>query len=314
MIARSVRVFAPGAPPRVDEVTLPEPGDSEVLVSLSYAAVNPLDTYAAAGQVGDTRRLPRTLGIEGSGYLDGHPVVVQGAGLGMLRDGTWAEAVVVPRACVYPVPEGVDLAAAAGVPVAGVTALRIVQTVAQVDSSDRVLVLGAAGGVGSIAVQFAKLTGAAVYAQVGSEAKRDAAAELGADGVLVSDAAGLVATVADLRPTVVLDPLGGDFLAAAVELTAVSGRIVSYGVSAGPQTAFSARTFYRNALRLLGYAGMRAAPARAAEGITAVLTAIADGHIRVPVGHVVPLTEIETALTLLRGRAAIGKIILDVRS
>ncbi len=100
--------------------------------------------------------MPRTLGTEGAGTTDGCPVMARGLGIGTTRDGLWATAAVVPRAALIDVPGGVDLAAAAAMGVAGVTAWRVVTELAQVKPDDTVLVLGATGGVGSIIVSAAE--------------------------------------------------------------------------------------------------------------------------------------------------------------
>lgn len=314
MTTRAARLYAPGEPLRVEEAPLPEPGAGEVRVELRYAGVNPLDTYAAAGRVGDLSTLPRTLGVEASGYLEGRPVLVHGAGVGLTRDGVWAERAVVPRAAVVDVPDGVDLAAAGGLGVVGATAWRVVHDLGRPRPADRVLVLAAAGGVGNLVVQLAKAAGATVWGQIGSAGKRDFVGDLGADEVVVTGAAGLPAAVAGLRPTVVFDALGGGFFPAAVEALQLGGRIVLYGASAGPQVTFDAPTLYRKGLSVLGYGGVNEPPERLAEATGAVLAEIAAGRLRLPVSDVLPLGRVEEAMERIRARGTAGKLLLDVRA
>src|SRR5262249_1009906 len=102
-------------PLRIETVELPEPRDGEVLVDLAFAGVNPIDRYTAEGSVAPDGPLPRTLGFEAAGVLDGRPVVVHGEGLGTARDGVWAQAAVVPRDAVTDVPAGGDLPEAAAI-------------------------------------------------------------------------------------------------------------------------------------------------------------------------------------------------------
>src|SRR5437588_7909236 len=113
MSVRAARLHAYGEPLKVDAVELPEPGEGEVLVELKFAGVNPIDSYVARGWVAPDAPLPRTLGGEGAGTVDGRDVLVSGEGLGAGRDGVWAEAAVVPEACVVPLPDGVELRDAA---------------------------------------------------------------------------------------------------------------------------------------------------------------------------------------------------------
>ncbi len=166
--------------------------------------------------------------------MDGRPVMVRGYGIATVRDGLWASAAVVPRAALIEIPGGVELAEAAAMGDAGITAWRTVTELAQVTDADTVLVLGASGGVGSIVVPAASDIGATVVGQTGNEGDRDWVSGRGADHVVVTDASGLADAVASFRPTVVLDSLGGDFTGAAIEALQPRGRLVLTGTSAVP--------------------------------------------------------------------------------
>src|ERR1700722_2544948 len=105
-------VHAPRPPPPreplvVEGVVLPEPTEGEVRVELEFGGVNPIDRYIAEGRVNPAGPLPRTLGGEAAGTLDGAPVLVAGEGLGAARDGLWAQAAVVPQGAVVALPDGV---------------------------------------------------------------------------------------------------------------------------------------------------------------------------------------------------------------
>lgn len=319
-MTRAVRLMAPGARPQLVDVELSDPAAGEVLVAVDHAGVNPIDTYAVAGTVGDLSGLPRTLGVEGTGLVGDTRVVVSGAGLGLTRDGTWAGAVVAPRDAVVELPPGVDPAQAGALGTAGVTAHEVVHRLARIGPGDRVLVLGAAGGVGTVAVQLAKLAGATVLGQVGSPAKRDLVADLGADAVLVADAASLagrlaaVGAVGAAGPTVVLDPLGGGFLAAVVDGAEPDTRIVSYGASAGGEATIPVRAFYRKGLRLLGYAGVSTTAERRAAALRSLAAELAAGRLRIVVADVVALDRVDEAIARLRDRSVQGKIVLDTRA
>ncbi|MBL7496410.1 zinc-binding alcohol dehydrogenase family protein [Frankia sp. CNm7] len=312
-VTRAVRLAAAGEPPRLDEqAELPVPGDDEVLVELDHAGVNPIDGYAAAGQIGDLSHLPRTLGVEGTGILagTGTRVVLAGSGLGLTRDGTWAGAVVVPRDAVVEVPGELDPAQAGAIGTAAVTAYNALHVLGRIEPDDRVLVLGAGGGVGVVAVQLAKLAGASVVGQVGSPAKRAAVAGLGADRVVVAGVGNLAAEVGDFRPTLVVDPLGGGFTPSAVEFAAVGGRIVIVGVSAGQDISLPGRTFYRKGLSLLGYAGLVVTPEGRATATRALAADVVAGRLRIPVDEVVPLDRFDEAFARLRDRSVLGKVVL----
>lgn len=302
-----------GRPPQITEVDLPEPGEGEVIVDLHFAALNPLDAYVVQGAVGAQGARPRTLGVEGAGLCEGRPVVVHGGGLGIVRDGTWAERVVAPRDTLVPVPDGVGLTAAASAAVVGTTAIRVVRDLGRVDGNDRVLVLGAGGGVGLAVISLCRTTGARVWGQTASPEKAKAVAAAGAEPVLAADAARLCEAADAVVPTVVFDALGGAFTAAAVELLADNGRLISYGTSADPESTLPLRVFYRKNLALAGYGGVAEPPARIRSGTELALQAMLDGSLIIPVHEVQPLTQVGAALRALTGRRAAGKVLLDVR-
>ncbi len=312
MRVRAARLIEHGRPLVVEEVDLPEPADGEVVVDLAYGGVNPVDRYGALGRVAPDGPLPRTLGTEASGRVDGRPVLVRGHGLGTARDGLWAERAVVPEAALVAVPDGVALEAVAGMGVAGVTAWRAVTEKAQVTADDRVLVLGASGGVGSIAVSVARSLGATVWGQTASPDKADWVRGRGASEAVVADAGSLVEAARDLRPTVVLDPLGGSFSGAAVELLEPRGRLVLFGTSADPVGQVPLQQLYRKALTVLGYGGLIEPDEVLARHLGTALEAMREGRLEVMVDRVLPLDEVNRAFELLVARQVLGKLVLDL--
>lgn len=312
MGVRAVRLVEHGKPLIVEEVDLAEPSGDEVVVDLAYGGVNPVDRYVALGRVAPDAPLPRTIGGEASGRVDGRPVLVRGHGLGTARDGLWAGKAVVPAAAVVALPEGVTLQAAAAMGVAGVTAWRAVTEKADVGPDDRVLVLGASGGVGSIAVSVARSLGATVWGQTGSADKVGWIRQRGAAEVVVADAGSLREAARELRPTVVLDPLGDGFFAAAVELLEPRGRLVLFGTSAEATGEVPLQQLYRKGLTVFGYGGLIEPDDVLAEHLGVALRALADGRLEVVVDRVVPLAEVNRAFELLVDRQVRGKVLLDL--
>lgn len=295
----------------VGDVAEPVPAAGEVMVEMVYAAVNPLDVWVAQGSPGTAgANLPWVPGTEGTGYVDGQPVLVRGGGLGVIRQGTTGELLAAPASAVHQVGADLDLAQVAGIGVAGGTAWEAVHTKGHIGPQDRVLVLGASGGVGSLAVQLAKACGATVWGQTTNKAKVDGIA---ADNVVVADDTDLVATLNGFEPTVVLDGLGGRYTRAAVDALAAGGRLVNYGASADEQVAFNVRTFYRKGLSLLGYSGMQQSPAENHATVTTVLAALADGTLHVPV-EIVPLRDAANVHHRILAREVEGKLVVDVRA
>jgi NADPH2:quinone reductase len=311
---RAARLYEIGGNLQIDTVEDPVPGDGEMLVEMAYAAVNPLDIWITRGAPGTAAaNLPWVPGTEGTGHVEGRPVLVSGGGVGVVRQGLYQEQAVVPSGAVMELPEGTDLAQAAGIGVAGVTAWNALHSRAGLRADDRVLVLGASGGVGSMAVQLAHAAGAVVWGQTTQGEKTAAIEEGGADRVVVTDADGLVGAVADLEPTVILDGLGGAYTAASVDALVPLGRLVVYGTSADVESTLNLRVLYRKAVSLLGYGGLVVADDERRRVLTDLLAQVAAGTLRVPV-ELVPLDQAADCHRRILERGLTGKLVLDARA
>jgi NADPH2:quinone reductase len=309
----AARVHRHDEPLSVDLVTLPETGPGEVRVDLAYAGVNPIDGLNTRGEMEafiGKQPLPRVAGGEASGWHDGHPVLVTGFGLGFVRDGTWASAAIVPEAALTPVPDGVSIRDVATIGIAGMTAYAAVHVLAKVSADDRVLVLGATGGVGSMAVSLARAAGAEVWGLTGLAEKADALGEIGVQHVLV----GGPEAIAECEPTVVIDGLSGPFTGAAVLAAATGARIVVYGTTAGQDALIDMRAVYRKAITIYGYLGTVLTPEQRAAGLKTIFDGLADGSIQIRIADELPLAAVNEALTRLRERDVVGKLLLDLRA
>ena len=307
---RAARLHAHGEPLVVQTIELGPPAEDEVRVELEFGGVNPVDRYTADGRVSPDGPLPRTLGAEAVGTADGRSVLVAGEGLGGSRDGVWASA-AAPGAT----SSGMGTSAASGtlaaaMGIAGLTALNCVRALAQVTADDRVLVLGASGGVGSMIVSLAAAAGATVWGQTGSEHKVGPISDSGADRVLVAGPEALAEPLSDFGPTVVFDPLGGDFVAPAISALAPRGRFVSLGVSAGAQVTFNMQELYRKMVTLFGYGGMLLGRDERRAGLEAALEALRAGEIKVRIDEVLPLEAVNEAFARLQDRRVAGKLLL----
>ena len=226
----------PGRAALVD-VERPEPGPHEALVAVRAVSLNRGEVYALGSADPGWRPGWDLAGevvqgaADGSGPPDGSRVV------GLVGHGAWSEEVAVAGDWLAQLPDTVDFAAASTLPVAGLTALRALRFAEQLDGA-RVLVTGAAGGVGRFAVRLASAAGARVTAVVGGEARSRGLAELGATEVVVG-------MPADGRFDLVLESVGGESMARALELVDQRGTVVSYGVSSHEPTTFDAGPFFR---------------------------------------------------------------------
>ena len=274
-----------GRPPTVGEAPEPSGNSLEVLA----APLNPLDRAVAAGQFyGGHPALPYVPGCECVGREAGGRVVwTFGGGLGLARNGAMAER-AEPGAVVAKLPHGADPALAAALGIAGLAGWMPFAWRAPVRDGDRVLVLGATGAAGQVAIQAAKLLGAAHVAAVGRDPDRlERACELGADEVVQLDG--------DFgEPTYVFDPLCGEPLERAVAAAAPRARIVQLGQSAGPSATLTSAAVRGKQLEVYGFSTF-AVPADelAAQYGTLVGHALA-GRIRLDVERY-PLDEVGAA-------------------
>jgi NADPH2:quinone reductase len=136
--------------------------------------------------------------------------------------------------------------------------------------------------------------------------------ESGAERAIVSDPAALADELREFQPTVVLDPLGGGFVAPVLETIAPRGRIVSLGTSAGAEVTCNMQLLYRNNVSLLGYGGMQLQREERRAGLGEALQALADGSIRVRIDEVLALTDVDRSFRRLRDRDVQGKLLLDL--
>jgi NADPH2:quinone reductase len=307
---RAIQIASYGS--ALELVNIPDPvaaAEHEV-VDVVYAAVNPLDIWVSRGNFAGVTPLPHTPGVEGVGRrADGTHVIING--VGVATAGTYAEKVSVPSASLVPVPPGVDLQQAAAISVAGVTAWMCVHGLAGVRADDVVLVLGASGGVGGLAVQMARNAGATVIGQTSSPAKVATIETHGAIAAIAAEPADLRAALGGQAPTVVIDGLGGGFTGACVDAGAPAARIVNFGTSADTAVTFDMRTFYRKSLRLLGYGGLILTPADRAKAYESIFADIAAGRLTVAIDAVLPLHDAAEAHRRILQREVEGKLLLD---
>ncbi len=308
---RAARVHRFGEGLQIDDASEPEPGEGEVLVEVHRAAVNPIDVWVAEGTVaGGVQPLPFVPGVEAVGRVDDREVVVWGGGVGIVRDGLYRERAAVPGGAVVHLPRGLDLDRAAGLAVTGTTAWTLIREVTRVAADDRVLVLGASGGVGTMALQLAKATGATVWGQTTNPPKVPFIEGLGADRVVVASAEDLPARVAELEPTVALDPLGDGFTAACVTALQPFARLALYGVSAGTHAELDLRTLYRKSIQLLTYSSTIQTEEQNHRALIEAVAAAARGEFRVVIDQVLPLEQAPEAHRRIKYRQVRGKLLL----
>ncbi|MEU4108016.1 NADP-dependent oxidoreductase [Streptomyces sp. NPDC027717] len=293
------------------ELPRPEPGLSEILVSVRAAGLNPTDwKHRATGLF--LGRLPLVLGWDVSGVVEavGYGVTLFKPGdevFGMLPYpygvGSHAEYVTGPARAFAHKPDSIDHVQAGALPLAALTAYQALVDTAQVRPGQRVLVHAAAGGVGHLAVQIAKARGAYVIGTA-SEPKHEFLRSLGADEVIDYRAGDFRDTVRDVD--VVLDPMSGDTRVRSLDVLRPGGVLVSLLPGTDPEEAAKAEARGVRVETLLVEADQ--------EGMKAVAELAASGALRAHVEAVFPLAEAAKAHALGETERTTGKLVLTVGS
>lgn len=282
---------------------VPEPGPGEVRVAVRAAGVNPADWKRRSGRFGTRIALPAPMGLELAGVVDAVGADVRGLvvgdavlGLPARGRGALAEHTIARAEDLVPKPAAVSFVDAAALPVAGATAYDVVHQV-PLDPGATVLVTGAGGGVGVIAVQLAVAVLGLRVIGTGSEAKRALVEDLGA--VFVASGPGVEQRLAAAAPggvDAVVDLVGGNALREAAHLARDPAAVVS---TADPGTA-----------RELGGAGVVRHPTR--ESLGALLGHVVAGHVRPRVSEVLPLERAADAVAAVETGHATGKVVVEV--
>ncbi|MFE3170102.1 quinone oxidoreductase family protein [Amycolatopsis sp. NPDC059090] len=305
----------------IREVPDPEPGPGEVLVDITVAGVNFMDTGARQhGPAGGT--VPFVPGVEGAGVVRRLGSGVTGLAIGdrvawVYAYGSYAEKIVVPAASLVPLPEGISDEVAASVMMQGITAHHFTTEAYPVEAGDVVLVHAAAGGLGRLVTQIAKLRGAEVIGVVSREEKTAAAKEAGADHVIVSTGEAFVADV--LRLTggegvrAVFDGNGGPTFRASMRVLRRNGTLLYYGAFIGEVPTIGMRELPRSIK--ICYPAFRDHIATREELLAHsadLFGMIASGKLDVAVGGRYPLADAARAHRDLESRRTTGKLLLHV--
>jgi len=302
------------------DVPIPEPGPGQARVKLAAIGVNFIDTYVRSGLY--KADLPVVLGQEGAGTVDAVTPDVKELKVGdrvaycMVR-GSYAEYAVVPAWQLVKIPDSLGFNEAAAALLQGMTAHYLTHSTFELKPGQTCLIHAAAGGVGLLLVQMAKMLGARAIGTVGDEEKAQMAREAGLDEAIVYTSQDFVAEVKRITGgkgvDVVYDAVGKSVFMGSLDCLRPRGMMVSFGNASGavppfePLVLSQKGSLFLTRPTLLNYAQTREELDWRAD---AVLRAVMEKKLKLHIGHTYPLKDAEQAHRDLEGRKTTGKLLL----
>lgn len=306
---------------------LPKPSvkAGEVLIQVAYAGVNRPDVFQRMGLYPPPPGASPTMGLEASGEIIALGEGVTGWQLGdkvcaLCNGGAYAQQVAVPAGQCLPVPAGLSMAEAAALPETCFTVWTNVFDRGRLQSGESFLVHGGASGIGTTAIQMAKVMGATVYATVGSEPKQEACLSLGADQVWNYQQDDFVSAALQASGgrgvDVILDMVGGDYIQKNLNMAAKDGRVVSIAFLRGAKAEVDFRPVM---LKRLSLSGSTLRPQSDGEKssiaknlLEKIWPHIESGHFKPQLAAEVPIQNVADAHKLMESNELIGKVVLAV--
>src|ERR1700675_3400990 len=286
---------------RFEEVSLPTPGQGEVLIQVKAAAINPSDIKNVQGKMHETT-VPRIPGrdfagtiVKGPDELLGQSVFGSGGNLGFGRDGSHAEYLTIPVTAVIPLPKNLSFEQAAGIGVAYITAWAAPGHAAQIQAGETALILGTTGAVGSAAARIAHKAGARVIGTARRASDIPAANVVPVDDWIDLEAVDLATGARALTngrgADIVFDVVGGVMFEQCLAGLAWRGRQVAISSSPEPRVSFNLVNFYHNESRLLGVDSLKLSFEETAEILRQLTPGIESGIFPPPRVETFPLEE-----------------------
>jgi len=321
---RVVEISAPGGPDVLLPATrpVPVPGPDDILIRVAYAGVNRPDALQRAGAYDPPPGASDLPGLEAAGEVIATGAAVSRWAVGdkvcaLLPGGGYAEYVTTPAAHALPVPDGLDLKAAACLPETCFTVWSNVVMRAGLTAGERFLVHGGSSGIGTTAIQIAAALGARVFATAGSDTKCATCETLGAERAINYKTDDFVEILkAEGGADVILDMVGGSYIPRNIKALANDGRLVQIAFLESPKAELN---FAQIMLRRLTVTGSTLRPqsdvakARIADALAAkVWPLVAAGRVRPLIDSTFPLDQAASAHALMESSRHIGKIVLEV--
>ena len=299
----------------------PQPTGREVLIEVHAIGVNYADTARREGQYVVPTPLPFIPGAEVAGVVaaagEDAKIPVGTRVVTLIESGGYSEYVTADERGLIPLPEGLDFKLAAALPLQGLSAYHILKTMGRLEAGESVLVHAAAGGVGTLAVQLAKLFGAGtVIATASTDEKLQLASEMGADVLVNYTNEGWENEVLEATGgkgvNVALEMAGGEIFNKTLKCLATFGRLVIYGVASGEQSRFYPSSLMGQNQSVIGFflPQIMRKPELLQPSMKDLLTYAAEGKLKLTIGEIHPLEDAAKVHERMQSRQTKGKLIL----
>ncbi|MFS0861290.1 quinone oxidoreductase family protein [Fredinandcohnia sp. 179-A 10B2 NHS] len=304
------------------EIEKPKPKPNQVLIEIKAIGVNYADTARREGQYVVKTGLPFIPGAEIAGIVVEVGEDVRSVSVGMrvvtlIESKGYAEYAVAYEQSLIPIPDEVDFNTAVALPLQGLSAYHIIKTMGRMERGETILVHAAAGGVGTIAVQLAKLFGAGkVIATASTDEKLTLAKEMGADEVINYTLPDWEKQVLELTNgkgvDVALEMVGGEVFKKTLGCLATFGRLVIYGVASGEQSIMYPSSLMAKNQSVIGFflPQIMRKPDLLQTSLVELLQYVGSGKLTLTIGGEYRLDQAALVHTLLQGRKTVGKLIL----
>lgn len=311
---KAIQITAFGGPEVMQYVDLPDPvaGSSEIVLDVTAVGINYADTHQTENSYLSPQTLPMVPGIEVTGTHAGKRF------LASVSSGGYAQKAIAHEAALIPIPDAVTDQQALCMLVQGSTAWHLLKTMGSVKPGQTVVIHAAAGGVGTIAIQLAKMWGAKVIAVASSEGKRALATSLGADAVIeathenLGDA--IRAANGGKRVNLILEMVGGKTFDDSLEILAPFGRLVTYGMASRvAPTIIQPATLMGGSKTIVGFWLLHCFGKKELmnDVIEKLFALVVEGKLKPVIGATYPLSQASTAHKAMLSRETTGKITLD---
>lgn len=304
------------------ESDIPKPTGRQVLIEVKAIGVNYADTARREGKYVVPTPLPFVPGTEVAGTVCEVGEEVTSVQIGqrvvaLIEAGGYAEYTLVDERSVISLPDGLDFYQAVALPVQGLSAYHILKTMGRLEEGETVLIHAAAGGVGTVAVQLARIFGAGnIIATASTEEKRALARQLGAHVAIDYTKEGwnneVLAATDGKGVDIALEMAGGDIFQQTLQCLAPFGRLVVYGVASGQFTKMTPSLLMGKNLSVIGFflPQMMRKQALYQQSLQEMLHYVQTGRIQLTIGGVYPLEQAADVHRLLQSRQTHGKLVL----